>query len=67
MEKVLFNISPLTCENCASEMEIMLVNQNGIRSGKVFNNLGKVWCSYDETQIQPEKIEQLINNQVSQW
>ncbi|MFC0015157.1 MULTISPECIES: heavy-metal-associated domain-containing protein [Allobacillus] len=60
MKKILLTIDPLTCPGCASEMESMILEKEGIELGKVFHQLGKVLCRYDEEKIDSDTVEHWI-------
>ncbi len=62
MQKAIFQIASMDCPGCGKKIEDNLLNQNGVKSVKVFSVLGKVRTEFDETKTKTEQLEAIINN-----
>lgn len=62
MNKIVFQMEPLTCPSCIKKIEHALGKQPGVVSATVLFHAGKVRVEYDATEIDGQQIQRIIEN-----
>lgn len=61
-EKIKLNITGMTCDHCATGIEKMLSQNEGVKDAHVSYQNGNCECSFDPSKTSKEKIIQTIND-----
>ncbi len=62
MTRVEFQLETVTCPSCIKKIESALSKTAGVESAKVLFNSSKVKTEFDESQINAEKLGEIIVN-----
>ncbi|MDF1510358.1 heavy metal-associated domain-containing protein [Robertmurraya sp. DFI.2.37] len=57
MEKIIFQLEPLTCPSCIKKIETVLQRTAGVESAKVMFNSSKVKVELNEAEVKVEKLK----------
>lgn len=60
MKKLVFGLEPLSCPSCIKKIETALNHTSGVEDAKVLFHSGKVRIQFDEADVQPEALRQII-------
>lgn len=60
MRKAVYQLEPLTCPSCIKKIESTLNKTEGVLNAKVLFNSSKVKTEFDETIIEAEKIQEIV-------
>ncbi|MDF2903384.1 MAG: copper chaperone [Bacillus sp. (in: firmicutes)] len=60
MNKVKFQLEPLSCPSCIKKIEGTLKKMIGVDEANVLFNSSKVKVTFDSTQINPEDLQRTI-------
>lgn len=61
MQKVLFQLEPLSCPSCGKRIEDNLIQQTGISYVHVFSIFSKVRAEFDESETNVDRVEKAIS------
>lgn len=59
-KKIILQLSELTCPSCLTKIEGALSKEDGISDLKVLFNSSKVKANFDDHQITPEAMQNII-------
>lgn len=60
MRKAVYQLETLTCPSCIKKIESTLNKTDGVLNAKVLFNSSKVKTEFDETIIEAEKIQEIV-------
>lgn len=60
LKTVKFQLETLTCPSCIAKIEGVLNREPGVKKSKVLFNASRVKVNYDEDEVSPERLEELI-------
>lgn len=60
MRKAVYQLETLTCPSCIKKIESTLNKTEGVLNAKVLFNSSKVKTEFDETSIEAEKIQEIV-------
>lgn len=60
MRKAVYQLETLTCPSCIKKIESTLNKTEGVLNAKVLFNSSKVKTEFDETIIEAEKIQEIV-------
>jgi len=55
-----FQLETLTCPSCITRIEGVLNKESGVEEAKVLFNSSKVKIKYDEEQVSPDRLAEVI-------
>jgi len=60
MEKIIFQLEPLTCPSCIKKIETVLQRTAGVESAKVMFNSSKVKVEWNEAELKAEQLKETL-------